>query len=157
MTLETRAELRSTVMKDEGTGPVKNGRFLPYLDCCGKFWRECKCEPKGVLTIGWGHSLDRGLTPLESEVLLDHDLADAEGECVRAFPWFQSLNAARQKVVANMVFNLGLPKFQEFKQTIAAIQIGNYAGAAAQMLASKWARQVKGRAVRLASVMRDGR
>lgn len=117
----------------------------PYKDTVGK------------LTIGYGRNLDDvGISKLEAEVLLDHDLAQAEQDCRKAFRWFGDLNEARQRVVVEMVFNLGLPRFCGFGQTIAAIQSKDYELAAARMLASKWAAQVKSRAVRLAGVMRDG-
>lgn len=133
-------------------------RAKPYLDCCGKYWRECRCKDKGALTIGWGRNLDDvGITKLEAEVLLDHNLADAEQECRRAFEWFEALNHPRQRVVTEIVFNIGLPRFLGFYKAIDAIAARDYATAAAELLASKWANQVKGRAIRLAAVMRDGR
>ena len=157
MTLAARVELRKDVIPAEGTGPIKNGRLMPYLDCCGKYWRDCTCEKRGYLTIGHGRNLDaNGLTKLEAEVLLDHDLAQAEMECRNAFDWFDALADARQRVIVEMVFNLGLTKFREFHNTIAAIQAKDYKRASSQMLASKWAAQVKGRALRMARMMRDG-
>ena len=158
MTPQSRSVLRAEVMRDEGTGPVVADRFLPYLDCCGKFWRECVCKSKGILTIAWGHNIDHnGVTRLEAEVLLDHDLASAEMECRKAFPWFADLNDVRQRVLVNMCFNLGLPKLQGFHKTLACIAGKDYERAATAMLASKWAAQVGSRAVRLARMMRDGR
>jgi lysozyme len=156
MTPASRALLRADVMGDEGTGPIRNGRLLPYLDCCGKFWRDCQCQDKGVLTVGWGRNLERGITRLEAEVLLDHDLSDVEAECLRSFPWFGGLNEVRQRVVANMLFNMGLPTLSQFTNTLTAIASKQYDKASRGMLASRWASQVKGRAVRLARMMRDG-
>lgn len=145
MTPASRAELRKDVMQAEGTGPVKDGRFLPYTDTVG------------VLTIGWGRNLARGITTLEAEVLLDHDLADAELECRRAFAWFSDLSEIRQRAITEMAFNLGLSRLQGFTKTLAAIAAKDYALAADQMMASRWAKQIKSRAVRLARMMRDGR
>lgn len=139
MTLEARALLRKDVMAAEGL------RLKPYTDTVGK------------LTIGYGRNLDDvGITQLEAEVLLDHDLATAEAECRTAFDWFPLLTDRRQRVVTEMVFNLGLTKFRGFHATIAAIQARDYARASRQMLSSKWAKQVKGRAVRLAEAMKIG-
>lgn len=127
-------------MRDEGC------KLKPYRDTVGK------------LTIGYGRNLDDvGISALEAEVLLDHDLATAEQECRKAFPWFADLNDVRQRVLVNMAFNLGLPKLQGFTKTLACIADRDYERAAANMLASKWAAQVKSRAVRLARMMRDGR
>ena len=154
MTPEARSALRRELMVDEGTGPVKNGRFLPYLDCCGKYWRECKCQDKGVLTVAWGRNLDKGLTRLEGEVFLDHDIAEAEMDARRSFAWFPDLNQTRQEVITNMVFNLGLTRFCGFGKAIDAIKAKDYRLAAAEMLSSKWAKQVGRRAERLAQAMR---
>lgn len=139
MNLTSRALLRKDVMHAEGL------RLKPYRDTVGK------------LTIGYGRNLeDVGITKLEAEVLLDHDLADAEMECRKAFAWFDGLSELRQRVIVEMVFNLGLSRFMEFKATIAALMLRDYETAARQMLASKWAKQVKGRAIRLSEWMRDG-
>ena len=151
MTPDTRALTRKDIQRDEGY------RQFPYLDCCGKPWRECVCARKGQLTIGWGRNLDgKGLSKLEAEVLLDHDLYDAEQDARRSFDWFASLSERRQSVIVNMVFNLGVTRFRGFGQTIAAIKAGDYTKAAMQMLASRWAAQVGSRATRLAKLMRDG-
>lgn len=152
MTPASRLDLSKEIRAAEGF------REKPYLDCCGKYWRNCLCATKGRLTISYGRNLDDvGISALEAEVLLDHDLATAEMECRRAFPWFPMLNDVRQRVLVNMAFNLGLPKLRGFHKTLAAIAAHDYALAAQHMLASKWAAQVGSRAVRLARMMRDGK
>lgn len=127
-------------MRDEGC------RLKPYKDTVGK------------TTIGYGRNLDDvGISALEAEVLLDHDLASAELECRKAFAWFADLNDVRQRVICNMAFNMGLPKLRGFTKTLAAIEARDYDLASQHMLASKWAAQVGSRAVRLARMMRDGK
>ena len=111
----------------------------------------------GKLSIGVGRNLeDIGITRDEALHLLANDIARVEVECRAAFPWFDALDPVRQAVVLNMAFNLGLPKFRLFKQTLAAIAAGRYDAAARQMQLSKWARQVGDRAKRLARMMRTG-
>ena len=138
MTLDSRALLRKDVMQAEGL------RLKPYKDSVG------------VLTIGYGRNLERGISALEAEVLLDHDLADAELACRKAFLWFPLLSDARQRVVVEMCFNLGLTRLKGFTLTLDALAAGDYARAAAQMLTSRWAAQVGARAHRLAEAMRAG-
>lgn len=151
MNLTSRAALRNDVMRDEGF------RQFPYMDCCGKPYRQCTCARKGFLTVGYGRNLDaNGISKLEAEVLLDHDLYVAEAGATRQFDWFASLSERRQQVVVNMIFNLGAMKFSGFHATIAAIKAKDYVTASMQMLASKWAAQVGARATRLAKMMRDG-
>lgn len=151
MTPQSRASMRTDVMGAEGW------RQFPYFDCCGKPFRQCQCSVQGKLTIGYGRNLeDVGIDKLEGEVLLDHDLHKAETEANRVFDWFGALSELRQRVVTEMVFNLGMTRYRGFGQTIAAIKEKNYERASMQMLASRWAAQVGSRAVRLARMMKDG-
>ena len=62
---------------------------------------------------------------------------------------------AAQLVVANMMFNLGLPRFSKFKKMIRAIELGDWQSAADEMIDSKWYQQVTARARRLEAVMRS--
>lgn len=151
--LEARVLLRKDVMLAEGC------RLKPYLDCCGKYWRDCVCTVKGRLTISFGRNLDDvGISALEAEVLLDHDLAGAELSCRKAFEWFADLNDARQRCVVELVFNLGLRGFMGFGKTIAAIKAGDWLLASQRLVASRWATQVgPTRSTRLATMMRDGK
>jgi lysozyme len=55
-----------------------------------------------------------------------------------------------------MAFNLGITKLLGFRNTLVAMRQGKYDAAADGMLASAWAAQVKGRAQRLADMMRKG-
>jgi len=140
VTLESRVLLRLEIMDQEGL------ELKPYKDTVGK------------LSIGYGRNLDDvGISKLEAEVLLDHDLAGAEMECRKAFPWFPALSDVRQRVLVNMCFNLGLTKLKTFERMLLALSQHDYALASREMLQSKWAEQVKGRALRLAKMMRDGR
>lgn len=120
-------------------------RKLPYLDT------------KGKTTIGVGRNLtDRGLSDLEIDFLLGNDLDMVESQLDFAMPWWRGMNDARQNVLANMCFNLGLKRLQEFRKTLKLMQQGAYTLAADEMMDSNWARQVGARAVRLAKVMREG-
>ncbi|MBE7415099.1 MAG: lysozyme [Deltaproteobacteria bacterium] len=111
----------------------------------------------GKLTIGVGRNLeDRGISNDEAMLLLDNDIEQTLREC-RTFPWFEQLDNVRQAVVASMVFNLGLSKFQKFKKTIAALEAGDYAEAAREMVLSDWFTQVGKRGPELMEMMRTGR
>ena len=128
----------------EGTGPMKGGRFFPYTDTIGK------------VTIGYGRNLtDRGLSADEVEMLLNHDMDEAAAAAAE-YPWFRTLDGIRQRVVVDMIFNLGAVGFSKFKATIAAIASGDYVLASDRMLKSKWAGQVGKRARTLARMMSTG-
>ena len=116
-------------------------------------------DSRGFLTIGVGRFIDvgGGISKDEAFYLLRNDMTRVLSECRQAFPWFEGLDEVRQRAIASMAFNLGLSKLKQFTNTLAAVARGDYAQAADGMLKSLWARQVKGRAVRLATMMRDGR
>ncbi len=66
------------------------------------------------------------------------------------------LNTIRREVIIEMVFNLGMTRFLGFKKLLDAIQKQDWERASSEMLNSKWAAQVKGRAVELAEMMKTG-
>jgi Phage-related lysozyme (muraminidase) len=112
-----------------------------------------KCTA-GYLTIGVGRNLeDRGLSDDEIDFLLDNDVQIVVDELARTYDWFFDLTEVRQRVVADMVFNLGLPRFSQFKNMIAAIEAEDYVQASNEMMDSRWAQQVGLRASRLAEMM----
>ena len=107
----------------------------------------------GVPTIGWGHALLPGsYVPVGVSLqFFDEDFREA----LRNYASLGlNLNWTRRAVVLDMIFNLGLPRFLKFKKFLTALKSGSYEQAAAEMLDSKWARQVGDRAVELANMMR---
>lgn len=111
----------------------------------------------GKLTVGVGRNIsDRPFSDDEIDLMLSNDITIVEKELDRKLPWWRQMNDARQNVLANMAFNMGLPTLQSFVNTLKAMQEARYDDAAAGMLKSRWAAQVGSRAVRLAMVMRTG-
>lgn len=142
MTLLTDADrdvVRTQLTIDEGY------RGKPYRDTVGK------------LTIGIGRNLDDvGITRAEADYLLGNDIATAEAGLLNAYPWVAGLDGVRQQVLVNMALNMGMATLSTFKATLAAVEAGDWSGAAAGMRASKWAGQVGARAQRLAKMMETG-
>lgn len=113
--------------------------------------------PAGKLTIGYGHNLeDNGITEDIAVRLLDADLQAAEREVRQRFTHFYKLNEARQFVLVDMAFNMGIAKLMTFKKMFAALAKDEYPTAAKEMLNSKWARQVGNRAKVLSEIMKSG-
>ena len=113
-------------------------------------------DSEGILSIGVGRNLeDVGLRDDEIQLMLDNDIKVVR-EQLSHVDWFRNLNGPRQRVIENMVFNLGWSRFMGFKKTIAYIIQHNYEAASREMLDSKWAVQVKSRAIRLSNIMRTG-
>ena len=110
----------------------------------------------GKLTIGYGRNLDdNGISQNEAEQMLYNDIQVCYAECIK-FPFWNSLNEARQAVLIDMCFNLGIYRLKQFKKMLSALEVGSYSSAAAEMLNSKWAEQVKGRAADLSKIMIKG-
>lgn len=118
-------------------------RNLPYEDS------------EGVLTIGVGRNLEKPLSDDVIGLLLAEDLEDAETDLIEVFPNFQTFSEQRRLALFDMMFNLGKPRFLGFKKMIAAIKEGRWDEAARQALDSKWRRQVKGRAITIARMLKD--
>ena len=115
-----------------------------------------KC-PAGYDTIGYGFNMEaNGLPEPIARALLVYQLEQCEIEA-QSFHWFKGLNKARQGVIVELIFNIGLARFSKFKQTIAALAAKDYNKAADEMLDSKWASQVGKRATTLITIMRSGR
>lgn len=139
------AELR----RDEGV------RYVPYLD---------NATPPND-TTGVGHNLNVSplpagwtypLTDAQVDQLLTGDLNETFMELNTSLPWWTSLDDVRQRVVANMCFNMGIGTLLTFRNTLTDIKLGFYVAAAAGMRSSLWAKQVGARAQRLADAMATG-
>jgi len=110
----------------------------------------------GVPTIGVGFNLDQPVPTAVIDFWYDYVLAEHEKALNIGIPWAKSLDEVRYSVLLNMAYNLGISGLLKFKQTLGAIKRGDYDQAASMMLQSKWASQVKGRAVTLSKMMRSG-
>ena len=112
------------------------------------------------LTIGVGRLIDKhkgvGITAEESAYLLNNDIERTQAELLRRAPWMAGLDDARKGVLVAMAFQLGVDGLLGFKNTLEMVRRGDYAGAAAGMLQSLWARQTPERAKRLSAQMLTG-
>ena len=134
---EAVAKLRRSLLLHEGFH--QHG----YLDSLGNY------------TIGIGYNIsERGMP----DSWINQQYADDVNYFYNqlcSFSWFQDLNDDRQVVLVDMAF-MGWRRFLEFKDMIECLSRHDYAGAAREMLASVWAKQVKKRAVDLANAMLSG-
>ena len=164
-------KLRAQIIRDEGAGLKRDGRFFPYLDRVGKW------------TIGHGRNLsDVGISKEEAGILLSTDLFNAIVSVKEALPWVTTLNEPRQAVLYNMAFNMGIWGLLTFKKLLTILSgdpyhasecatlvhpehtppcdcgapVSRYHDAAHEMFQSKWAGQVGMRAIRLVNQMETG-
>lgn len=105
---------------------------------------------EGILTFGYGLTY---ITEEEAEVVLA-----MRADAIKTALTFRiaGLSSRRKNVIINMAYNLGVKGVLGFKRMWAAIDDGDYDAAAAEILNSKYARQVGYRAVELAEIMRRG-
>ena len=61
-------------------------------------------------------------------MLLARDVSRVLVEMTDAFPWAARLSDGRQRVLANLLFQLGLTKLKKFRGTLAAMERGDDAG-----------------------------
>ena len=115
----------------------------------------------GYLTIGHGILIDEkkggGITREESLWILRRRLRVIGEEFDDLIPWWQDLNRARKAVLLSMAYQMGIRGVMKFRNTLRAMEEGDYARAARGMRASLWARQTPGRAERASRAMESGR
>lgn len=116
-------------------------------------------DSEGFLTVGVGHLVDGrkgGKLPEHIiDALLDHDIFEKASQA-RTLPGFETLNPVRQAVLVSMVFQLGFSGVLGFKKMLGAIAAGDFEGAAAHGLDSRWARQTPKRAQRQMKMLATG-
>lgn len=111
----------------------------------------------GNPTIGYGRLLTsaHGITQVEAQTLLVHDVVAAEGD-VEKLPVFAHLNTARRAALLDMDFNMGLDTLEQFGNFLSLLVQGKYEAAADDLAATLWAKQVGQRAVRVGNIFRHG-
>lgn len=116
-------------------------------ETCGVGHMIIKTDPE----YGW--PLDAPITKERSNELLSEDLKIVLADCAWVFNGFEDLPDEVQLIVANMMFNLGRPRFQKFVNFIAAVEDGDWQEAARQMKDSRWHVQLPERSSRLIARM----
>lgn len=116
-------------------------------------------DTKGYWTVGIGHML--GAEPRHSNVVWSHeriittflqDINSSIFEVRKQIHTFDRLSDNRQRIMVNMMFNLGPYKFAGFKKMVRAVNSLRYQKVHTEMLDSKWAKvDVPNRANRLAN------
>ena len=141
-------KLREEIAADEG---VKLEIYLDHL---------------GLPTCGIGHLIresdeEHGEpvgTPITEErmtELFEEDVQTVLADCEELYSDFYELPEEAQLIIANMMFNMGRPRLSQFKGMKREVDARDWEAAAAEMLDSRWARQVPNRANRLIERMKN--
>ena len=139
-------KLRDELKIDEG---VKYEIYLDHLS---------------LPTLGVGHLIkdtdpENGLpvgTKIEEErvnELFDEDIQVTIQECKYLYNDFDDLPEEAQRIIANMMFNLGRPRLSRFLKMKQHVDNRDFVSASEEMKDSKWYRQVTNRAQRLCDRM----
>jgi len=120
----------------------------------------------GYPTFGIGHLIVEGDSekgqPIGTSISLDRvtqafdaDVQVVLNDCVKLFNDFDELPEEAQRVIANMMFNMGYTRLSKFNNFKAAVNARDWNTAADEMIDSRWYKQVTVRADRLVKRIRD--
>ena len=141
-------KLREEIKYDEGS---VNEIYLDHL---------------GLATFGIGHLVtewdeEYGWevgTPVSEDrcnEVFDSDIQIVLSDCQHLYPDFNDLPEEVQRIIANMMFNMGRPRLSKFKGMKAGVDASDWNKAADEMVDSRWYPQVTNRAERLVERMRN--
>ena len=120
----------------------------------------------GYPTFGVGHLVresdpEHGMpvgTPVDEARVaeaFEQDVETVLEDCCRLYSDFDELPEEVQRIVANMMFNLGYPRLSAFRGMKAGVDARDWDKAADEMIDSRWYNQVPNRAERLVNRMRS--
>ena len=140
-------QLREELKIDEG---VKYEIYLDHLNLCtfGIGHLVLSTDPEYGQPVG---------TPVSEERVnkcFDSDVQQVLSDCKTLYSNFDLLPEEVQLIIANMMFNMGLPRLSKFKGMRAGVDAGDWNRAADEMVDSRWYKQVTNRADRLVQRMR---
>ena len=142
------SKLKDQLIIDEG---VKYETYLDHLSLktCGIGHLCREDEPEYDLELGAEISEDRVTE------LFEQDVQSVIIDCKKVYDDWDNLPEEVKQIVANMMFNLGRPRYSKFRKHIQAVMDGNWQESANQMRDSRWHRQVTNRAERLCKRMEE--
>ena len=141
-------QLRQELKTDEG---VKYEVYLDHLGLptCGIGHLIKDTDPEKGLEVGTAISEER------VNELFDEDIQVTLQECRYLYEDFDDLPEEAQRIIANMMFNLGRPRLSRFLKMKLHVDKRNFVSASEEMKNSKWYMQVTNRAERLCQRMKD--
>lgn len=143
--------IKNMLVNHEGVRPK------PYLDCCGKYWRDCTCLKKGQLTIGIGRDLDaEGVSKDEIDLMCTNDIFNHVNDLNTHLPWWNGLSPNRQKVMVDMCYQMGIGGVLEFQHFLNYLENGEFDKAKFELLDSVYAKETPERAQENAELIEKG-
>ena len=120
----------------------------------------------GYPTFGIGHLVidsdpeyGEGVgTPVSEDRVIfafEADIVGVLSDCERLYSNFERLPEDAQRIIANMMFNMGYTRLSKFKGMKSGVDARGWNAAADEMVDSRWYKQVTNRAERLVKRMRE--
>ena len=127
---------------------------------------EIYTDHLGYPTFGIGHLVvehdaeygkEIGTYVPENRVIkvFEQDIKTVLSDCNRLYEDFEDLPEEAQRVIANMMFNMGYTRLSKFKGMKRGVDARDWNAAADEMIDSRWYNQVTNRANRLVERMRS--
>ena len=135
-------QLREQLMIDEGVVYEIYNDHLGYATF-GIGHLVLEGEPEHGLSVGTPVSEDR-----VNECFVK-DLQSVVEDCKKLHDAWDGYPEEVKQIIANMMFNMGLTRLSKFNRHNAALQCGDWKGAAVEGRDSRWYKQVTNRAERL--------
>ena len=120
----------------------------------------------GYPTFGIGHLVidsdpeygEGAGTPVSEDRVIsafEKDVMGVVSDCERLYSDFERLPEDAQRIIANMMFNMGYTRLSKFKRMKRGVDVRDWNTAADEMVDSRWYKQVTNRAERLVKRMRE--
>ena len=140
-------KLREEIAYDEGS---VNEIYLdhPGLPTFGIGHLVLDSDPEYGQPVGTPVSEDR------CNSAFDEDVKTVLNDCSILYDDFDDLPEEAQRIIANMMFNMGRPRLSKFKGMKRGVDARDWNAAADEMVDSNWYKQVTKRADRLVARMR---
>ena len=132
--------LKNTLIEDEGIE-------LKLYQCTS-----------GKNTIGVGRNLDdRGISHETAMQMLEEDIEIVQHEIKQSINFYDGLPDIVQQAICNLVFNMGMPRYLQFKRHLVHLRNHDFDKAADELLDSKYASQLPNRSKRVADMIRSAK
>jgi lysozyme len=103
----------------------------------------------------YGESTGTAVSEGRVKEAFEADVMGVLSDCERLYSDFRSLPEDAQRIITNMMFNMGYTRLSKFKGMKRGVDARDWNAAANEMVDSRWYKQVTNRAERLVKRMRE--
>ena len=103
----------------------------------------------------YGWEVGASIDTVRVHETFESDIEGVLSDCAKLYSDFEDLPEEAQRVIANIMFNMGYTRLSKFKNMKVSVDARNCNDAADEMVDSRWYNQVTNRAKRLVERMRN--